>query len=75
MTSDPRHEQLTRLLPAFLDGRSPHTVDAYTRDPDDFCAFLGRHWLPPDPLHRVGGGTFGNPFERVFAPLTELLLR
>lgn len=44
-TADP----IDRLLAAFLGGRSPHTVDAYRRDMDDFCAFLRRHTLTVEP--------------------------
>ena len=38
-------DPLDRLLAAFLAGRSPHTVDAYQRDLDDFCGFVRRHTL------------------------------
>jgi integrase/recombinase XerC len=40
-------DPLDRLLAAFFAGRSPHTVDAYTRDLDDFCAFVRRYALAP----------------------------
>src|SRR5688572_25409006 len=38
-------DPLDRLLAAFFAGRSPHTVDAYTRDLEDFCAFVRRYTL------------------------------
>lgn len=42
-------DPIERLRAAFFAGRSPHTVDAYQRDLDDFLAFVRRWTLTNDP--------------------------
>jgi integrase/recombinase XerC len=49
-------DPLDRLLAAFFAGRSAHTVDAYTRDLQDFCAFLRRYTLTQE-RNPIGGAS------------------
>lgn len=52
-------DPIDRLLAAFFSGRGPHTLDAYTRDLDDFTAFVRQHTLTTEknPIGRAGRDT------------------